>query len=286
VPQIMQAHTRQSHGLPGGLEGPAQFLLGQRPRQSILRDPDGLSREQRKSLLEGANELNRLNLASAGDPEISARISQAEMAYRMQASVPELMDLTGESKTVMESYGPEVNTPGSFARNALLARRLAEKGVRFIQLYHRDWDHHGSLQDQLPKMARDVDQPAAALVKDLKQRGMLDDTLVIWGGEFGRTPTVELPTPGSNAGKINGRDHNSHGFTMWMAGGGVKAGTVYGETDEFGYKSVKDVVHVHDLHATIMRLLGFNHEEFTFRSSGRDYRLTDVHGKIVQQIIA
>jgi hypothetical protein len=247
-----------------------------------LRDPDGLTREQRKTLLEGANELNRLNLASAGDPEISARISQAEMAYRMQASVPELMDLTGESKAVMESYGPDVNTPGSFARNALLARRLAEKGVRFVQLYHRDWDHHGSLQDQLPKMARDVDQPAAALVKDLKQRGMLDDTLVIWGGEFGRTPYAQ---GGANRQKY-GRDHHGKAFSIWMAGGGIKPGMSFGTTDDFGFNAQENPVHIHDLQATILHCLGINHERLTYRFQGRQFRLTDVHGRVVREILA
>ena len=247
-----------------------------------LRDPDGLTRDQRKAMLEGVNELNRINLAQAGDPEISARISQAEMAYRMQASVPELMDLKGESKTVMDSYGPDVNTPGSFARNALLARRLAEKGVRFIQLYHRDWDHHGSLQDLLPKMTRDVDQPAAALVKDLKQRGMLDDTLVIWGGEFGRTPYAQ---GGANREKY-GRDHHGKAYSIWMAGGGIKPGTSFGSTDDFGFNTQDNPVHVHDLQATILHCLGINHERLTYRFQGRQFRLTDVHGRVVRDILA
>ena len=174
-------------------------------------------------------------------------------------------------------------------RQFLIARRLVERGVRFVQLWHgngQPWDSHDDLEVQHRRLANEADQPIAALLRDLKQRGLLDETLVIWGGEFGRTPTVELPTPGSNAGKINGRDHNNHGFTMWLAGGGAKGGIVHGETDEFGFKSVKDVVHVHDLHATLLRLLGFNHEEFTFRSSGRDFRLTDVHGKIISNLIA
>ena len=174
-------------------------------------------------------------------------------------------------------------------RQFLIARRLIERGVRFVQLWHgagQPWDSHDDLEVQHRKLAHESDQPTAALLTDLKQRGLLDETLVMWGGEFGRTPTVELPTPGSNAGKINGRDHNNHGFTMWLAGGGVKPGYVHGETDEFGFKSVKDVVHVHDLHATLLRLLGFNHEEFTFRHAGRDYRLTDVYGKIVNPLIA
>ena len=247
-----------------------------------LRDPEGLTRDQRKVMLEGVNELNRLNLATAGDPEISARISQAEMAYRMQASVPELMDLKGETKAVMDSYGPDVNTPGSFARNALLARRLAEKGVRFIQLYHRDWDHHGSLQDMLPKMTRDVDQPAAALVKDLKQRGMLVDTLVIWGGEFGRTPYAQ---GGANREKY-GRDHHGKAFSIWMAGGGIKPGMTYGSTDDFGFNTLENPVHIHDLQATILHCLGINHERLTYRFQGRQFRLTDVHGRVVRDILA
>ena len=247
-----------------------------------LRDPEGLTRDQRKVMLEGVNELNRLNLATAGDPEISARISQAEMAYRMQASVPELMDLKGETKAVMDSYGPDVNTPGSFARNALLARRLAEKGVRFIQLYHRDWDHHGSLQDMLPKMTRDVDQPAAALVKDLKQRGMLDDTLVIWGGEFGRTPYAQ---GGANREKY-GRDHHGKVFSIWMAGGGIKPGMTYGSSDDFGFNTLENPVHIHDLQATILHCLGINHERLTYRFQGRQFRLTDVHGRVVRDILA
>ncbi len=266
--------------LPSAHQG-VQFRSAGEP-VLYLRDPEGLSREQRKTLLEGANALNRLNLAAAGDPEISARISQAEMAYRMQASVPDLMDLTGESQAVMDSYGPDVYTPGSFARNALLARRLAEKGVRFIQLYHRDWDHHGSLQDQLPKMARDVDQPAAALVKDLKQRGMLDDTLVIWGGEFGRTPYAQ---GGANREKY-GRDHHGKVFSLWMAGGGIKPGMTYGSSDDFGFNPQENPVHIHDLQATILHCLGINHERLTYRFQGRQFRLTDVHGKVVREIIA
>ena len=223
-----------------------------------------------------------MRLDVTGDPEIETRIAQYEMAYRMQASVPELTDLSDEKDEVFELYGPDSRRPGSYAANCILARRLIERGVRFVQLFHPDWDHHSRLTSWCTARCRDTDQPSAALVKDLKRRGLLEDTLVVWGGEFGRGVAGQGKWDSPEAG----RDHHPRCFTMWMAGGGVKAGTVYGETDEFGYKSVKDVVHVHDLHATIMRLLGFNHEEFTFRSSGRDYRLTDVHGKIVQQIIA
>jgi uncharacterized protein (DUF1501 family) len=206
------------------------------------------------------------------------------MAYRMQLEATDAFDVSREDEKTREMYGDTV-----LGRQFLIARRLSERGVRFIQLWHGDgqpWDSHDDLEVQHRRLAREADQPIAALLTDLKRRGLLDETLVIWGGEFGRTPTVELPTPGSNQGKINGRDHNNHGFTMWMAGGGVKAGHVHGATDEFGFKAAADVVHVHDLHATILRLLGFNHEEFTFHHAGRDYRLTDVHGRIVQSLIA
>ena len=208
------------------------------------------------------------------------------MAFNLQTSVPEVTDLKDEPAHVVDSYGPDARKPGSFAANCLLARRLAERGVKFIQLYHQDWDHHGGLPGGIKRECQQTDQPAAALVADLKARGMLDDTLVIWGGEFGRTPVVELPTPGSNAGKVNGRDHNHHGFTMWLAGGGVKRGYVHGATDEFGFKAVEKPVHVHDLHATILALLGFDHEQLTYRHAGRDFRLTDVHGKVVKDLIA
>ena len=218
------------------------------------------------------------------DAALEARAQSFEMAYRMQLEATDAFDISREPISTRTMYGD--TTQG---RQFLIARRLVERGVRFVQLWHgsgQPWDAHDDLESNHRKLAHEADQPIAALLADLKRTGMLDSTLVIWGGEFGRTPTVELPTPGSNAGKINGRDHNHHGFTMWMAGGGVRGGTTYGETDEFGFKSVKDVVHVHDLHATIMKLLGFNHEEFTFRHAGRDYRLTDVHGKVVQALIA
>ncbi len=210
------------------------------------------------------------------DPEIATRISQYEMAFRMQTSVPGLMDISDEPAHILDMYGTP-GADGSFAANCLLARRLAERGVRFIQCYHRDWDHHGNIRNDIPIVAKEVDQAAAALIKDLKQRGMLDDTLVIWGGEFGRTPVVEGGT---------GRDHNPYGFTVWMAGGGVKGGTVYGATDEFGFKAVENVTEVHDLHATILHLLGFDHEKFTYRYAGRDFRLTDVAGRVVRAILA
>ena len=247
-----------------------------------LNDVAGITREQRRTMIDGIAELNRLQLAQSGDPEIETRISQFEMAYRMQASVPELMDLKGEPAHVLESYGADVNVPGSYARNCLLARRLAERGVRFIQLYHRDWDHHGGLHEQLPQIARDVDQPSAALVRDLKQRGLLDDTLVIWGGEFGRTPYAQ----GVANREKYGRDHHGRAFSLWLAGAGVKAGFTYGTTDEFGFNIVDKPVHIHDLQATILNRLGIDHERLTYRFQGRQYRLTDVHGTVVQDILA
>jgi hypothetical protein len=246
-----------------------------------LNDQPGITRERRRLMLDGIAELNRLQLAQSGDPEIETRISQFEMAFRMQASVPELMDLTREPAHVLESYGPDVQTPGSFARNCLLARRLAERDVRFIQLYHRDWDHHAGVNDQLPLMAKDTDQPSAALVKDLKQRGLLDDTLVIWGGEFGRTPYAQ----GEANREKYGRDHHGKAFSLWMAGAGVKPGIVYGASDEFGFNVVEKPVHIHDLQATILQQLGIDHERLTYKFQGRQYRLTDVHGHVVNEVL-
>ena len=247
-----------------------------------LGDPPGMTRERRRLMLDGLADLNRLGHARSGDPEVETRITQYEMAYRMQASVPDLMDLAGEPARTMEQYGPDVTRPGSFARNCLLARRLAERGVRFIQLYHRDWDHHGGLQDALPKMTADTDQPSAALVRDLKQRGLLEDTLVIWGGEFGRTCYAQ---GGANLNAY-GRDHHGKAFSVWMAGGGIKSGMTYGATDDFGFNVVENPVHVHDLQATILHCLGVDHTKMTFRFQGRQFRLTDVHGNVVKAILA
>jgi hypothetical protein len=247
-----------------------------------LNDPSGLTRERRRLMLDGIADLNRQNLARSGDPEIETRISQFEMAYRMQRSVPELMDLKGESAATIDSYGADVNEPGSFARNCLIARRLAERGVRFIQLYHRDWDHHGGLVEHLPKLALDVDQASAALIKDLKQRGLLDETLVIWGGEFGRTPYAQGD---ANRDKY-GRDHHGKAFSIWMAGGGIKGGIAHGSTDDFGFNVVDKPVHIHDLQATIMHCLGIDHTRLTFKFQGRQYRLTDVHGEVVKAVLA
>ncbi len=266
--------------LPSAHQG-VQFRSAGEP-VLYLNDPAGLTRERRRLMLDGIAALNRRNLERAGDPEIETRIAQAEMAYRMQSSVPELMDLKGEPEHILESYGPDVRQPGSFARNCLLARRLAERGVRFIQLYHRDWDHHGGLDDRLPKMALDTDQPSAALLKDLKQRGLLDDTLVIWGGEFGRTPYAQ-----GNANREKyGRDHHGKAFSIWMAGGGIRPGMSYGATDDFGFNVVDRPVHIHDLHATILYCLGIDHTRLTYRFQGRQFRLTDVHGEVVRGVLA
>ena len=247
-----------------------------------LGDPAGLTRERRRLMLDGMAELNRQSFARVGDPEIETRIAQAEMAFRMQSSVPELMDLAGEPEHILQSYGEDVKQPGTFARNCLLARRLAERGVRFIQLYHRDWDHHGGLQSRLPTLAKDTDQAGAALVRDLKQRGLLDDTLVIWGGEFGRTPYAQ---GGANR-EAYGRDHHGKAFSIWMAGGGIKPGISYGATDDFGFNVVERPVHIHDLQATILRCLGIDHERLAYRFQGRQFRLTDVHGRVVKDILA
>jgi hypothetical protein len=242
-----------------------------------LSNPKGIDREMQRDSLDTLKRLNQKRLEVVGDPEIATRINSFEMAYRMQESAPELMDLSKEPKEVLEMYGAE---PGkaSFANNCLLARRLIERGVRFVELFHESWDQHGNLVNDLKKNCKDTDKPSAALVKDLKQRGLLEDTLVIWGGEFGRTPMVQ-------GGGDDGRDHHPSAFTMWFAGGGVKPGLALGESDEFGFHATKDRVHVHDLHATILHLLGFDHTKLTYRFQGRDFRLTDVHGEIVHKLL-
>jgi hypothetical protein len=242
-----------------------------------LSNPKGVDAEMQRDSLDTIRRLNQTRLGVVGDPEIATRINSFEMAYRMQTSAPELMDIAKESKETLEMYGAE---PGksSFANNCLLARRLVERGVRFVQLFHEAWDQHGNLTKDLAKNCRDTDKACAALVKDLKQRGLLDETIVIWGGEFGRTPMVQ--------GGDDGRDHHPNAFTMWLAGGGVKSGITVGETDEFGFNASKDAVHVHDLHATVLQLLGFDHTKLTYRFQGRDFRLTDVHGELVEKLIA
>jgi hypothetical protein len=243
-----------------------------------LSNPKGIDRQTQRDTLDTIDRLNQEHLDLMGDPEIATRINSFEMAYRMQASAPELIDLSGESKTVMEMYGAEPGKP-SFANSCLLARRMVERGVRFVEIFHEAWDQHGNLTKDIKVNCHDTDQACAALVKDLKQRGLLDETLVIWGGEFGRTPMVQ-------GGGNDGRDHHPNCFTMWLAGGGIKPGITHGESDEFGFNAVHDVVHVHDMHATILRLMGFDHTKLTYRSQGRDFRLTDVSGNVVNQLIA
>ncbi|BCX46317.1 sulfatase [Haloferula helveola] len=248
-----------------------------------LNNPKGVDGTLRRKMLNGISKLNEAKLADFGDPEIATRIAQYEMAYRMQTSVPELADISGESKATLDLYGPQVHEPGTFARNCLLARRLVERGTRFVQLMHAGWDQHNSLTTELYNQCRDTDQPSAGLITDLKQRGLLDDTLVIWGGEFGRTPFLQGDI--SNRPKW-GRDHHPYAFTVWMAGGGVKPGISYGESDDIGFNVTKDPVHIHDFHATLLHLLGVDHEKLTFKFQGRHYRLTDVHGHVVKDILA
>ena len=247
-----------------------------------LSDPPGFLRDDRRVFLNKLNELNQIRLDEFGDPEIATRIAQYEMAFRMQTSVPELTDISKEPPRTFELYGDDAKKPGSFASNCLLARRLAERGVRFIQLFHRDWDHHGQLPANLPKRCKETDQASAGLITDLKQRGMLDDTLVIWGGELGRTAYCQ----GRLTATDYGRDHHPRCFTVWLAGGGVKPGIALGETDDHCYNIARDPVHVHDLQATILRCLGIDHTRLTYKYQGRHFRLTDVHGNVVKQILA
>ncbi|TWT64994.1 DUF1501 domain-containing protein [Allorhodopirellula solitaria] len=247
-----------------------------------LRNPAGVKAPGRRRMLDAMNELHQLKLESESDPYVEARIAQHELAFRMQMSIPDVTDISGESQATLDSYGPDVGENGTFASNCLLARRLAERGVRFIQLYHQGWDQHGGLPKQLPVQCKETDQPASALVRDLKARGMLDETLVVWGGEFGRTNYCQGTLTANNFG----RDHHPRCFTMWMAGGGVRPGVSYGETDEYGYNVVADPVHVHDFQATLLHLLGIDHERLTYRYQGRQFRLTDVHGQLIQPILA
>ena len=267
--------------LPSAHQG-VQFRSQGEPVLFLDSQP-GHSREDRRRLLDTLNLLNQEQLADFGDPEIATRIAQYELAYRMQASVPELMEIRGESKETMEAYGAK---PGqaSFGNNCLLARRLIERGVRVVQLYDSGWDHHADIGTRLPIKCREVDRGVAALIRDLKQRGLLDDTLVIWGGEFGRTPMAQISDATGSKTKP-GRDHHKDAFTLIMAGGGMKPGLTYGKTDEFGYSIVENPVHVHDLNATVLHLLGLDHERLTFRYQGRDFRLTDVHGHVVRDML-
>jgi uncharacterized protein (DUF1501 family) len=232
-------------------------------------------------MLDGVAALNELQLQQTGDAEIAARITQYEMAFRMQASVPELVDMSREPEHVFDLYGEESRKPGTFAANCLLTRRLLERGVRFVQLYHRGWDQHGGIPSNIPKQCRDVDQAQAALIEDLQQRGLLEDTLVIWGGEFGRTVYGQ-----GGLQSDYGRDHHGRCFSVWLAGGGIRGGTVLGQTDDYAYNIVSDPVHVHDLNATILHCLGMDHQRLTYRFQGRDYRLTDIHGQVIHSILS
>ena len=246
-----------------------------------LSDPQGFSRTARRRFIDDLDQLNELQLQEIGDPEIATRIAQYELAFKMQASVPELTDLSKEPARTFELYGADARTPGTFAANCLLARRLSERGVRFVQLFHRGWDQHNNLPKQLPGQAKDTDQACAGLVQDLKERGLLDDTLVVWGGEFGRTVYCQ----GKLTAEDYGRDHHPRCFTMWLAGGGVKPGMTFGETDDYCYNIVRDPVHVHDLHATMLHCLGIDHTKLTYKFQGRHFRLTDVKGEVVKQIL-
>lgn len=257
-----------------------QFSSGENP-VLYLNNPDAVSKADRRNMLDKLAELNDENYKTFGDPEINAKVQQYELAYRMQTAVPEVTDLSKEPESIIKMYGADCLVPGTFAANCLLARKLSENGVRFVQLYHQGWDAHGDLPSQIKGQCQDVDQASAALITDLKQRGMLDETLVIWGGEFGRTNYCQ----GTLTKEDYGRDHHPRCFTVWMAGGGVKPG-VYGETDEFGYNIIENPVHVHDFHATVLNLMGLDHEKLTYKHLGRRYRLTDVAGNIVKGIIA
>jgi hypothetical protein len=283
---IQESQNWQSGFLPGVYQGTyidTQHTKIEKLIEHIKNNYSSMP-EQREQLdlLQALNERHRRKRKE--DAQIEARIQSFELAYRMQMDATDAFDITREPESIRKMYGE-----GTQARQILIARRLIERGVRFVQVWHgqgQPWDNHDDIEVNHGKLAKECDQAIGALLKDLKQRGLLQDTLVVWGGEFGRTPTVELPTPGANSGKINGRDHNHYGFTMWMAGGGVKGGYIHGATDEFGFAAVENKVHVHDLHATILHLLGFDHEKLTFRNAGRDFRLTDVHGHVVKELVA
>jgi hypothetical protein len=266
--------------LPSSYQG-VRFRTGSAP-VLYLEDPPGISKITRRRMLDAVGTLNTMNHAAYGDPEIETRIAQYEMAYRMQTSVPDLMDLSKEPDSIFELYGPDSRKPGTYAANCLLARRLAERDVRFIQLYHRGWDQHADLPRDIALQCKGTDQPTAALITDLKQRGLLDDTLVVWGGEFGRTVFSQGKITDANYG----RDHHPRNFCMWVAGGGMKRGTVVGETDDFSYNVVSDPVSVFDLQATILHALGIDHKKLTYRFQGRDFRLTDVHGEVMTKLLA
>ena len=269
------------NGFLSSLHQGVQFRSGKDP-VLFLKDPEGMSRAQRRAMLDHISELNQKQEEEFGDPEINSRIAQYEMAYRMQTSVPDAMNIEEEPEHIIQMYGVDAMIPGTYAANCLLARRMAERDVRFIQLYHMGWDQHFDLPSQIEKQAKDIDQATAALIMDLKQRGLLEDTLVVWGGEFGRTNYSQGTLTDTNYG----RDHHPKCFTMFMAGGGVKPGFTYGETDDFGYNIAKDPMHVHDLQATIMHLMGVDHTKFTYKHQGRRFRLTDVSGHVVHDILS
>jgi hypothetical protein len=280
VDQPLYSRLWGSGFLPSKHQG-VQFRSGREP-VLYLNNPDGVSAESRRLLLDRVKELNAHAADRLGDTEIDTRIAQYEMSYRMQTSVPDVMDLAHEPDSTFDLYGPDAKKPGTFAANCLLARKLAEKGVKFIQLYHQGWDQHGGLPNGIKTQCRETDQASAALITDLKQRGLLDDTLVVWGGEFGRTNYSQ----GKLTATDYGRDHHPRCFSIWMAGGGVKPGLVHGSTDDFGYNIATDGVHVHDLHATMLHLLGVDHERLTYLFQGRRFRLTDVHGKVMKAVLA
>lgn len=270
-----------TNGFLDSIHQGVQFSASEEP-VLYLNDPQGITKEGRRRMLDKLSELNSLGFEEFGDPEIQTKVQQYEMAYRMQTSVPEISDLSKEPDHIIKMYGPDCLQPGTYAANCLLARKLSESGVRFVQLYHQGWDQHGGLVSEMPLQAKDTDRASAALITDLKQRGLLDETLVIWGGEFGRTNYCQGDLSKDNYG----RDHHPRCYTVLMAGGGIKPGIVYGETDEFGYNIIKDPVHVNDFHATILNQMGLDHEKLTFKHLGRRYRLTDVAGKVIQPLLA
>ncbi|MFK7927758.1 MAG: DUF1501 domain-containing protein [Myxococcota bacterium] len=278
--QALYSRLWGSGFLPSRHQGVA--LRAQGDPVLYLGDPPGVGRAERRRMLDALAELNQQQHDAIGDPETLTRMAQYEMAFRMQRSVPDLVDLSGETEGVLDLYGPDAQKPGTFAASCLLARRMAEQGVRFVQIFHRGWDQHGNLTGDLPRQARDIDQPCAGLIRDLEQRGMLDDTLVVWASEFGRTTYCQGALSRTNYG----RDHHPRAFTVWLAGGGVKGGVNLGRTDDFSYNIEEDPVHVHDLNATLLHLMGIDHERMTHRFQGRDHRLTDVHGSVIRPILA
>jgi hypothetical protein len=269
-----------SNGFLDSVHQGVQFSSGDDP-VLYLKNQEGMSRENRRIMLDKLGELNHHSFERTGDPGIHSKVAQYEMAYRMQTAVPEATDISAEPEMIFKMYGEDSRKPGTFAANCLLARKLSENGVRFVQLYHQGWDQHGNLPSEMATQAKDVDQASAALVMDLKQRGLLDETLIIWGGEFGRTNYSQGRLTKDNYG----RDHHPRCFSIWMAGGGVKAGFVYGETDEFGYNIIRNPLHVHDFHATVLHQLGLDHEKLTYKYLGRRFRLTDVEGHVVRDLL-